>query len=207
MCGRFIVVADLSKVVEAFDIRDVACEYRPSHNVFPGQQVVAVVHEGRNRLMDFKWGLIPSWAKDPSIGHKMINARAETIAEKPSFMAAFKKQRCLIVADGFYEWKADGKKKIPMQIGLKSGEPFGFAGLHEVWRSPAGQSIRTCTIITTDANELIKPVHDRMPVILPKDFESAWLDPDQTDYRRLSSVLKPYPPGKMEMKAIDPSCL
>ena len=123
----------------------------------------------------------------------MFNARAEAISEKPSFKNAFKKRRCLIIADGFYEWKTDGKNKIPMQIYMKSKEPFGFAGLFEHWMSPEGQTISSCTIITTEPNELIKPIHDRMPVIVPKHEESAWIDSYNTDYRSLLTILKPYP--------------
>jgi putative SOS response-associated peptidase YedK len=207
MCGRFILLTDLAKIVEAFDIDDVACEYRPSHNIFPGQQITAVVHDEGHRLVEFKWGLIPSWAKDPSIGYKMINARAETIQEKPSFRSAFKKRRCLIVADGFYEWKTAGRHKVPLQFFLKSGEPFGFAGLYEHWTSPEGPPIDTCTIITTNANELIAPIHDRMPVILPQAAAREWMDPGHADGKRLLSLLTPYPPDEMAMRAIDPASL
>src|SRR5512137_740170 len=161
MCGRFVLKIELSKIIESFDIKEVACQYRPSNNIFPGQQIIAVVHDNINRLVEFKWGLIPWWAKDSSIGYRMINARAETVAEKPAFRQAFKKRRCLIVADGFYEWQKIGKTKKPLYFSLKSGDSFAFAGLHETWASPDQQQIHTCTIITTDANTLIKPIHDR----------------------------------------------
>jgi len=199
MCGRFVLLTDLSIITESFDIQEVACDYEPGDNISPGQQIAAVIHEDKNRLVDFRWGLIPSWAKDPSIGNRMFNARAETISEKPSFKNAFKKRRCLIIADGFYEWETDGKKKIPVQIYLKSKEPFGFAGLFEHWTSPEGQLINSCTIITTEPNELIKPIHDRMPVIVPKNLESAWIDPSNTDYRSLLTILKPYPSEEMAL--------
>ena len=146
----------------------IVCDVPPSSNICPGEQVVSIICDGANRLAQFKWGLIPPWAKDPAIGYKLINARAETLAEKPSFRDAFKKNRCLIIADGFYEWKKDGKRKIPMYFFLRSGEPVAFAGLYSEWHSPGGQFIKSCTIITTDSNELIAPVHDRMPAILPK---------------------------------------
>lgn len=207
MCGRFYLLTDLSEILEDFDIDEVACKYNPSNNIFPGQMIVAVIHDGINRLVDFKWGLIPSWAKDSSIGSKMINARAETVEEKPSFRTAYKKRRCLIVADGFYEWKTEGKHKVPMQFFLKSGEPFGIAGLYEHWTSPDGQSIKTCTIITTSANEMIEPIHDRMPVILPKSYEVEWMDISNGDGGRLLSLLKPYPSDKMAMRAIDSAYL
>lgn len=199
MCGRFVLLTDLSIITESFDIQEVACDYEPGDNISPGQQIAAVIHEDKNRLVDFRWGLIPSWAKDPSIGNRMFNARAETISEKPSFKNAFKKRRCLIIADGFYEWETDGKKKIPVQIYLKSKEPFGFAGLFEHWTSPEGQLINSCTIITTEPNELIKPIHDRMPVIVPKNLESAWIDPYNTDYSSLLTILKPYPSEEMAL--------
>lgn len=199
MCGRFILLTDLSIIMESFDIQEVACDYEPGNNIFPGQQIAAVIHEDKNLLVDFRWGLIPSWAKDPSIGNRMFNARAETISEKPSFKNAFKKCRCLIIADAFYEWKTDGKKKIPIKIYMKSKEPFGFAGLFEHWTSPEGQLINSCTIITTEPNELVKPIHDRMPVIVPKNEESAWIDPYNTDYRSLLTILKPYPSEEMEL--------
>lgn len=199
MCGRFVLLTDLSIITESFDIQEVACDYEPGDNISPGQQIAAVIHEDKNRLVDFRWGLIPSWAKDPSIGNRMFNARAETISEKPSFKNAFKKRRCLIIADGFYEWETDGKKKIPVQIYLKSKEPFGFAGLFEHWTSPEGQLINSCTIITTEPNELIKPIHDRMPVIVPKNLESAWIDPYNTDYSSLLPILKPYPSEEMAL--------
>jgi putative SOS response-associated peptidase YedK len=145
--------------------------------------------------------LIPSWSKDPSIANKLINARAETVDKKPSFRDAFKKRRCLIVADGFYEWKKEGKSKVPLYFYLKSGRPFGFAGLYETWTSPGKKEISTCAIITTDANELIKPIHDRMPVILPKDKERVWLDSDVVDASLLLSILKPYPASEMSYKS------
>ncbi len=137
MCGRFILLTDLSVIVESFGVSEIACDYRPGGNISPGQQVAAVIHDNdKNRLVGYRWGLIPSWAKDPSIGNKMFNARAETIAEKPSFARAFQKRRCLIPADGFYEWQKSGKNKSPLRFSLKSGQPFGFAGLYETWIPP-----------------------------------------------------------------------
>jgi putative SOS response-associated peptidase YedK len=207
VCGRFTLLTDLSVITETFAVQDVAGEYSPSHNVFPGQQVAVVVHDKANRLVNFRWGLIPSWAKDPLIGGRLINARAETVAEKPSFRAAFQKHRCLVLADGFYEWKREDKRKIPMHFSLKSGRPFGFAGLYEHWRSPEGQVIGSCTIITTNANALVAAVHDRMPVILPKGAETEWIDSGKVDPRKLLPLLQPYPPGEMQMRPIDPPSL
>ncbi|OPY88174.1 MAG: putative SOS response-associated peptidase YedK [Syntrophus sp. PtaU1.Bin208] len=202
MCGRFFLLTDLSDIAEYFDIQEIACDYRTGTNIAPGQQVTAVVHEGKNRLVNFRWGLIPSWAKDPSIGSRMFNARAETVAEKPSFRNAFKKRRCLIVADGFYEWQKLEKVKKPFYFSLKSGRPFGFAGLYESWQSPDHRKIDSCTILTTDSNELITPIHDRMPVILLKERASIWIDPENQDKEKLLSLLKPFPAEEMKMEEV-----
>jgi len=200
MCGRFVLLTDLSVVAEAFDIQQIASEYRPGNNISPGRKIVAVVRQdNQNILVSFRWGLIPSWAQDPSIGNRMFNARAETITEKPSFRDAFNKRRCLIIADGFYEWQKREKIKKPYCFRLKSGRPFGLAGLYERWISPDNQQISTCTIITTQPNELVKPIHDRMPVILEKKEERLWLDPNTRDRDLLLSMLKPYAAQNMEV--------
>src|SRR5665647_1104738 len=137
MCGRFILLTDLSVIVESFRIGEITAEYKTDSNISPGQQISAVIRDDDiNKLVNYRWGLIPHWAKDPSIGYKMINARAETISEKPSFREAFKKRRCLIVADGFYEWQKLGPIKKPLRFSLKKGQPFGLAGLYETWISP-----------------------------------------------------------------------
>jgi putative SOS response-associated peptidase YedK len=201
MCGRFLLLTDLSRIVQSFDIQAVSGEWHPGINISPGQMIAAVVRNEVNRLVHFKWGLVPSFAKDQAIGNRMINARAETVAEKPSFRQAFRQRRCLIVADGFYEWKTDGRKKTPMRFGLKSGAPFGFAGLFETWMSPQRIPLHTCTIITTDANDLVGPIHDRMPVMVSKAAESAWIDPDNQDKPGLLAILKPYPADLMVMSA------
>ena len=156
-----------------------------------------MIRDGENRIEHLRWGLIPFWAKDPAIGNRLINARAETVAEKPSFRSAFAKRRCLVVADGFYEWRPEGKRKVPVYIFLKSKKPFGFAGLYENWKDPGGREIRTCTIITTEANDLVRPIHDRMPVILPEGVEDRWLDPSEGSRERLQAILTPYPAGEM----------
>jgi putative SOS response-associated peptidase YedK len=199
MCGRFILITNLSTIVDTYHVQEVDYEYLPGNNISPGQQIPAIVHDDKTRLVGFRWGLIPSWAKDPSIGNKMFNARAETIAEKPSFRDAFKKRRCLIIADGFYEWQRQEKGKKPFHISLKSGEPFGFAGLYETWMSPDNLPIKTCTIITTESNELIKPIHDRMPVIVLKEKEGTWIDKGIQDKEVLKAVLKPYPAEDMRL--------
>ena len=199
MCGRFTLLVDLSIIKESFHVDEVASDYRPGNNISPTQQISAIVHDGKTRLVNFRWGLIPSWAKDPSIGNKMFNARAETIADKPSFRSAFKKRRCLIIANGFYEWQQQEKRKQPFHISLKSGAPFGFAGLYETWMSPENKAINTCTIITTEPNELIKPIHDRMPVIIPKEKEELWIDARVQDKETLLSLMIPYPADEMKM--------
>jgi len=197
MCGRFTLVSPSVAVTERFHA-SAPPDLRPRYNIAPGQDVLCVTRDGANRIEPLRWGLIPFWAKDPAIGNRLINARAETLAEKPSFRNAFAKRRCLVVADGFYEWRPAGKRKVPVYIFLKSKKPFGFAGLYESWKAPDGKEIRTCTIITTGANDLVRPIHDRMPVIVPADAEDRWLDPREDSRERLQSLLTPYPSGEMD---------
>lgn len=202
MCGRYSLYADYRVILERFDIDEVSFEeeeYAENFNVAPSQQVVAVVNDGKkNRLGFLKWGLVPPWAKDEKIGYKMINARSETAAEKPSFRNAFKKKRCLVVADSFYEWKRTDDGKTPMRIKLKSGEPFAFAALWESWKSPEGKTVNTCSILTTKANELMGTIHDRMPVILTKEAEKIWLDPNVQDAEELGRLLQPFDSNELE---------
>jgi putative SOS response-associated peptidase YedK len=204
MCGRYVLVSDLSVIAEEFEVDMAAaahCAYTPSWGVFPGQDAMAVVRwDGRNELVSLHWGLIPGWARDPAIGGRMFNARAETVETKPSFRSAFRKRRCLIAADGFYEWKMEGKKKVPAYFHLKSGRPFGFAGLFETWRGPDQTEIHSCTIITTEPNALIRPIHDRMPVIVPGDRQHVWLDGRIEDPKALLPILAPYPAEAMDFK-------
>jgi putative SOS response-associated peptidase YedK len=197
MCGRFILITDLSVIVDRFRIGEVACDYKPDDNIAPGRQVAAVVRSEVNRLVGFRWGLIPSWASDPAVGNRMFNARAETLSEKPSFREAFRQRRCLVVADGFYEWQRSGRRGKPLRFTLKSGRPFGFAGLYETWMAPGKGPIHTCTIITTTPNELMRPIHDRMPVIVEKGAEQFWMDPGSRNPKELLAILKPYPAEQM----------
>jgi putative SOS response-associated peptidase YedK len=199
MCGRFTLITNLGAIAKRFGVSRFLEEVGPRYNAAPTQTVIVVNDDGARRLTQMRWGLIPSWAKDPAIGNRMINARAETAATKPAFRVALRKRRCLIPGDGFYEWKPTGRRKQPVYIALKSREPFGFAGLWESWTSPKGEEIRSCTIITTEANELLKPIHDRMPVILTRDAEAVWLDPTTEDAAKLLSLLKPYPEEGMEV--------
>jgi putative SOS response-associated peptidase YedK len=198
MCGRFSRKATLQAIIDEFEIDEQTAEIEPSYNVAPGQNVAVVLKGENNKLGVLKWGLIPSWAKDPAIGNRMINARAETLAEKPSFKHSLRRKRCIIIADGFYEWKKDGPHKTPMYIFLKSGKPFGFAGLWDTWTGPEGQKISTCTIITTSPNKLIAEIHNRMPVILPKEHVDVWLDPSTQDESKVLPLLQPYPANEMD---------
>ncbi len=197
MCGRFVQYTLWPLLQQEFNLKDAKAALNPSWNIAPTQDVPIVVNEDGNRLIKARWGLIPSWARDPSIGARMINARAETLAEKPSFKEPFKKHRCLIAADGFYEWRETGSGKVPVYITMRDGRPFGFAGLYSDWTSPDGEGIRTCTIVTTGPNELLAPIHDRMPVILRPDKRGLWLDPGVQDLEALSPLLLPYPAGEM----------
>lgn len=203
MCGRYSLAIDYDAINDRFVFRggvQLPMQSRPRFNIAPTQEVLTVVNptgEGNEPRM-MKWGLIPFWAKDPSIGSRMINARAETIMEKPAFKNAFQRRRCLVVADGFFEWRKEGKYNVPMRIILKTGEPFGFAGLWETWRSPEGNEIQSCTVITTSPNAVMEPIHNRMPVILPKEAESPWLDPAHGDAATLWKLLVPYSAKQME---------
>ena len=200
MCGRFTLTTHLGAIAKRFGVSRFLEEagHAPRYNVAPTQTVIVVSDDGTRHLTEMCWGLIPSWAKDPAIGNRMINARAETVATKPAFRVALLKRRCLVVADGFYEWQKQERTKQPFHIVLKSREPFGFAGLWDTWTSPDGEEIKSCTIITTDANEQLKPIHDRMPVILTCDAEAVWLDPAIQDPAKLLPLLKPYPAEEME---------
>jgi len=198
MCGRYTLRTPVDVLAEGFEIEEYPSSLPPNYNVAPTQEVAAVVEEIEKRKLEmFHWGLIPSWAKDPAIGNKMINARAETVAEKPSFRSAFKKRRCLILADGFYEWQKTDNGKQPYHIKMQDDSPFAFAGLWEVW-DKYGEEIRSGTIITTDANDLMNEIHHRMPVILHPEDYGLWLDPDFDEKEALTALLKPYPSDAME---------
>jgi putative SOS response-associated peptidase YedK len=204
MCGRFTLVSPFVFITERFHA-SMSLDLRPRYNIAPGQNVLCVIGDGQNRLEFLRWGLIPSWAGDPSIGNRLINARAETLTERASFRNAFARRRCLVVADGFYEWRPAGKRKMPVYIFLKSRKPFGFAGLYEVWRAQDGEPIRTCTIITTAANERIRPIHDRMPAIMPEHAQDLWLAPGEGRREALLSLLKPYPADEMDAHDVSPA--
>lgn len=197
MCGRFTLTVDASELQDQFPwINIPANSVQPRFNIAPTQPVAVVPNDGKHQLDYFIWGLIPSWSKDPKMGSRLINARAETLAEKPSFRTAYRRRRCLILADGFYEWKQSSEKgrKIPYFIHLKDHSPFAFAGLWEIWFDPDGSEIRSCTIITTEPNEFMRSLHNRMPVILPPEAHFPWLTPDELPPDKLNQFLKPYDP-------------
>jgi putative SOS response-associated peptidase YedK len=194
MCGRF-TFSEFEGIDERFQIQPQ--NLKSNYNVAPTQDVPVIINNGSNQLAFFRWGLIPFWAKDPSIGNKMINARAETVDEKPSFRHSLQRKRCLILADGFYEWKKEGSSKRPYRIILNNKELFGFAGLWDTWKSPTGEIINSCSIITTTPNEIMVAIHDRMPVILSRDSERFWLDQSIVDSHFLKDLLVPYPAESM----------
>ena len=203
MCGRFTITVDLNDLKdylsESFDIHDLSPDIIvPRYNVAPGQQVLAVIHDGKSyRVGLIKWGFVPSFAKDESIGFSMINAKSETIHEKPAFKKSLKSQRCLILADGFYEWMKENNKKQPYRILLNNEKIFPMAGLWSTYVKENGEKLHTATIITTSANDLMKPIHDRMPVILDEKGKTSWLNPifHQDD---LLNLLKPFDDQKMK---------
>ena len=199
MCGRFALTVDPANLQDAFPEFTFSGQLAPRFNIAPTQPVLVIPNDGAGRADFFVWGLIPSWAKDPSIGARMINARAETLAEKPSFRSAYRYRRCLILADGFFEWQAQvgSKAKVPHYIRLKSGRPFAFAGLWEDWHAPDGSQVKSATIITTQPNELIARLHNRMPIILPPDTYARWLEPSPRQPSDLQGLLAPYPAEAM----------
>jgi putative SOS response-associated peptidase YedK len=219
MCGRFTLIAPGEAVAELFQLTDIP-NLAPRYNIAPTQPVAAVrVSEksGVRELTHLYWGLIPRWAKDPSIGSRMINARSETAAEKPSFRVAFKYRRCLVPADGFYEWQKLNGQKQPVRIQMEDGGPFAIAGLWERWASADGSEIESCTLLTTEPNELLQDVHNRMPVIVaPNDFD-LWLDPGAQHPGEVQHLLRPYSAREMSYYPVsthvnnprneDPSCI
>jgi putative SOS response-associated peptidase YedK len=198
MCGRYGFEAGQRELLTRFQIEQVVEQLPISFNVVPGMTMPVVVRESPNRLELMEWGFLPRWAKEPRGVRRPINARAETVATTPMFRNAFRSQRCLVPARGFYEWQQTPSGKQPYWIRLPGGELFGFAGLWEAWRDRHGEEVRSYTIITTAPNELMAPIHNRMPVILPRDAEELWLNPDETEGERLRELLRPYDASEME---------
>ena len=201
MCGRYTITIALEELLARYEAENaLAAMYEPRYNVAPGQLVPAVISGGeRNRLGMLRWGLVPPWADDPKVGYRMINARAETLQDRPAYREAYRGRRCLIPADGFYEWqKLDNGKKRPMRITLRGGGLFSFAGLYETWTAPDGSKLHTCAVLTTEPNRLMAAIHDRMPVILKPEDEALWLDRRVREGSKLEKLLSPYPAEEME---------
>ena len=193
MCGRFVGFRPLQELKKRFPIDVADVEVTPNYNVAPTQEILTIIrHDDKNHLEKLHWGLVPFWSKDTKIGSRMINARSETVATKPSFRTAFKWRRCLILADGFFEWKGDKGHKQPMFLTLPNGRPFAFAGLWETWDNRGKESIpyRSCTILTREASESVMPIHNRMPVILKPGAFASWLDRENQDIKSLQDIIQ-----------------
>lgn len=191
MCGRFSLTKEEQTINERFTTSGGSIPYIPRFNGAPGQNQVVITNTASGKLNSFRWGLVPFWAKDAAIGNKLINAKSETASQKPSFREAFKKRRCLVISDGFFEWKKWGNDKVPHYIRLPEHQLFAMAGLWETWKGASNELINTFTILTTEPNEAMKSIHHRMPVILPKKEEENWLM--NKDQKELQSLLRPYP--------------
>jgi putative SOS response-associated peptidase YedK len=204
MCGRYSLATGVDVLRGLFGVGEESPALSPRWNVAPTQPVVVVVvtNENTRVLRTMRWGLIPSWAKDPAVGNRMINARAETLAVKPSFRDALRRRRCLVVADGFYEWRKEGGRKVPVWIHPRDGGVLAFAGLWDRWTSPEGEVIESCTIVTCRANELIGAFHERMPVIVPPESHDRWLAPVPVEPASLADILVPYPADRLALRPV-----
>jgi len=193
MCGRYTLTADQEALIEEFGPARMLASHAPRYNIAPTQEApVLVTHNGERYIVGFRWGLIPYWAKDPAIGNRMINARAESVATRPAFREALERRRCVVLADGFYEWMTEAGGRWPMRVRLESGRLFGLAGVWERWRPPGGgDPVRSFTILTTDATPSLQAIHDRLPVVLPPEAREQWLDP-AADQKSLQELLRPY---------------
>lgn len=202
MCGRFTLTSPAAQIQELFEVKSLP-ELQPRYNVAPTQDVLAVRldEDGAREAMMMRWGLVPYWAEDLSIGSRMINARSETVQSKSAFKDAFERRRCLVAADGFFEWKKQGAIRQPYLIRMKDHRPFGLAGLWDRWKNEDGEWVISCTILTTAPNELVEPLHDRMPVILHREEHEEWLDP-RASTKHLREVLGPYEAAQMEAVAV-----
>ena len=197
MCGRYAQRSDPKRLAKEFKVAEVL-NVEPRYNIAPTQVVLAVRESPGGREMTlYKWGLVPSWARDASVGAKLINARGETVTEKPSFREAFRRRRCVIPADGFYEWQRKDGRKQPFFFRMRDERPFGFAGLWERWEGEGGEVINSCAVLTTEANEVLRPVHDRMPVILHPDDYELWLGAEARELGLVKEMLRPYPAEEM----------
>jgi putative SOS response-associated peptidase YedK len=197
MCGRYSLIC-IDALGNRFRVFDPMMGARSHFNIAPGNEMPVITRSGENHVAILRWGLIPSWTKDIRAAKPLINARAETLAEKPSFRSLLKSRRCLVPASGFYEWKKEGNRKIPHYFRLTDEPLFSFAGLYDSWHNPEGVSVSTYTIVTCEANSLVAPVHDRMPVILSRENEERWLAPDPITPEDLKQILVPFLPGRMD---------
>ncbi|MEN2768251.1 SOS response-associated peptidase [Ornithinibacillus xuwenensis] len=197
MCGRYTLLADELDILEEFDVERQITDYHPSYNIAPGQNVLAIIHDGKEKRAGYlRWGLVPSWANDEKIGYKMINARSESAHEKPSFKGLMSRKRCLIVADSFYEWQRINDQKIPKRIHLKDRKLFAFAGLWDKWQHTY-KALFTCTILTKEANPFMQEIHHRMPIILPKDKEDDWIAPSRMEPQEAQAFLEQIDPDDL----------
>jgi len=217
VCGRFTLTSSGEEIARSFELQN-APRLRPRYNIAPSQEIAAVREEGGRRLLEpHRWGLIPSWAKDPAIGNRLINARSETAAQKPSFRNAMRSRRCIVPADGFFEWSGRGPERRPFLIRMRDSRPFGIAGLWERWTGEGGEVIESCTLLTCEANRVVRELHQRMPVILePRSF-GRWLDPGQREAAAVADLLVPCPEDWLDVVPVsrhvnnasndDPACL
>jgi putative SOS response-associated peptidase YedK len=199
MCGRFLLAVDPAEIQETFPGFEFPHPVEPRYNIAPSQPILAIANDSSCKADFFIWGLIPSWSKDASIGIRLINARAETLSEKPTFRGPYRYHRCLVLANGFYEWHQEpgAKSKTPYYFRTKNNKPFAFAGLWDIWQAPDGSQVKSCTIITTNPNTVVAPIHDRMPVILPPEAYSKWIDPSPQSGNNLQNLLIPFPSVEM----------
>ena len=192
MCGRFTLHHSTEDIAERFAIEQLTLELTPRYNIAPSQPVTTIVQRESRTLEEFKWGLVPSWAKDPAIGNRMINARAESASEKPAFRDAIRRRRCLVPASGYYEWRRSGPLRVPTYLHLEDRRPFAMAGLWEEWTAPGGALLRSVAIVTTEPNSFAATIHNRMPAILDEASAEAWLDASVEDASRVEPLLTPY---------------
>ncbi|REE88615.1 putative SOS response-associated peptidase YedK [Paenibacillus taihuensis] len=219
MCGRYTITITMEELMLRYFISQTNAPFhKPKYNVAPGQMIMAIINDGeQNRLGELKWGLVPSWSESPKVGPKMLNARAETAWEKPAFRELIRRKRCIIPADGFYDWRQDPDGKQPMRIVRQDRKVFSMAGLYDTWVSQEGIKLSTCTILTTSPNELMEPIHDRMPVILHEEDEHLWLNRRIQSRAELDQLLIPFPSELMDAYPVaktvgsvsydDPSCI
>ncbi len=203
MCGRFNFLIHKKAVEERFGVKKFDFDVVPRYNIAPSQKIATIIMDPEVHLVGMSWGFVPFWAKDRKIGNRMINARSETVADSRVFKHSFAKKRCLIPATGFYEWQKVGKVKRPMHVRLKSKEPFAFAGIYSSWKAPTGKTLLSCAILTISPNELLKSIHNRMPVVLDRKDENVWIDPENQDVESLKGLLNPF--TSLEMEAYEVS--